>query len=758
MKIKDNKKGKNSFLNIFILSATLVMIEIISLRYGSFLVGNNIRFILISFSLAGFGFGASLFYFKKKKEIYPLWEYRLYLILATIFLFSPYFLNFYSNNYNWLFFGLIFSIYSFLGFFLVRIFYKNIEKFALFYGLSLLGSAVGILLIFGLFSFGYQKAALVIIVANTILLVNNKKLKKTISAGLIFLCVIIGVYLFLIHGGFLNSDMLHGSSWNKNNILLAQKENALSRLDFYRNKKYEKENIKNEEYHITKDKYFVAIDSFTYTSVSPLGDYLNNFSGNDWYKAPYFINEGGSVAVVGSGAGTEVARAISADYEKITSIEINEDILKLVESEIRDDQNPNKHPKVRIVIDEGRHFLSSNKEKFDLIYFPHVGSNSILRESNIDIASNYLFTIEAIEEYYNENLKENGVIAIANRFDFRKRDMGKTLEYFIEKNNLSQNQLILIEGGKRSITGDSFMFLLKKNEFSLKEKNILEKKTSADKQKSNVSIGYSKEEWGDGGVILSDNHPYFGGWKTFTSYLLNKNKKESSSEESLPDRVIYFYLKLSLLPVLLILAGYWFWLKKRKKQNAVNLIDITGSFFLVSVGFIFLELGYVNSMFLIFKNPLHSFGLILILFILFSGIGSLAFYFKKESLFNNKSLRLILFSLSGIVLVEGYFLSQVVHFIKDKNLITQGIFLLGLIAPVALLAGIVFPYLIETFCKGKKENLIYAYIIDSLGSVFAGITVLVVSFLFDFRWILWVGALFYLLIYFFVVRYKSQDR
>ncbi|MDH5421504.1 MAG: spermidine synthase [Acidimicrobiia bacterium] len=114
------------------------------------------------------------------------------------------------------------------------------------------------------------------------------------------------------------------------------------------------------------------------------------------YARPYEIISGppSNVLIVGAGTGTDVATALRHGAERVVAVEIDPRLYELGMQ-----LNPNRpydDPRVDVVIDDGRAYLQSSEEQFDLVIFALPDSLTLLPgQSGLRLES-YLFTEEAM--------------------------------------------------------------------------------------------------------------------------------------------------------------------------------------------------------------------------------------------------------------------------------------------------------------------------------------------------------------------------
>jgi hypothetical protein len=134
------------------------------------------------------------------------------------------------------------------------------------------------------------------------------------------------------------------------------------------------------------------------------------------YGKPYeraVDNPLNNVLVVGAGTGTDVALALEKGAKHVDAVEIDPRI-----QQIGQQVNPNKpydDPRVTMHINDGRAFLSSNDDKYDLILFALPDSLTLVSGSSQLRLESYLFTKQSIENA-RDHLTDDGVFAMYNYY------------------------------------------------------------------------------------------------------------------------------------------------------------------------------------------------------------------------------------------------------------------------------------------------------------------------------------------------------
>ena len=114
------------------------------------------------------------------------------------------------------------------------------------------------------------------------------------------------------------------------------------------------------------------------------------------FDLPYrFVTAPGSVLVLGSGMGNDIAAAIRNRAANIVAVEIDPLIVKF--GKTLHPERPYDSPRVRLIVDDARSYIQNSRAHFDLIVFSALDSHTAASQfTNIRI-DNYVYTREAFE-------------------------------------------------------------------------------------------------------------------------------------------------------------------------------------------------------------------------------------------------------------------------------------------------------------------------------------------------------------------------
>jgi spermidine synthase len=117
-----------------------------------------------------------------------------------------------------------------------------------------------------------------------------------------------------------------------------------------------------------------------------------------------------NVAVVGAGTGNDVAAALRAGAVSVDAIEIDPAILQI--GKANHPEKPYDSPRVHAIVNDARSFLRTTDRKYDLIVYGLLDSHTLLSHGSSVRLDSFVYTLEGLREA-RSRLKPDGVIALS---------------------------------------------------------------------------------------------------------------------------------------------------------------------------------------------------------------------------------------------------------------------------------------------------------------------------------------------------------
>jgi hypothetical protein len=139
----------------------------------------------------------------------------------------------------------------------------------------------------------------------------------------------------------------------------------------------------------------------------------------DWVRhdvtsLPYYLRRG-SVAIIGFGGGRDILAAIWGRNPRITGIDVNQTMLRLLTESHRTFANIAARPEVRLVHDDGRAFLTRSSDRYDVIQMSLIDTWAATGAGAYSLTENGLYTVEAWRVVLSR-LAETGVFSVSRWF------------------------------------------------------------------------------------------------------------------------------------------------------------------------------------------------------------------------------------------------------------------------------------------------------------------------------------------------------
>ena len=352
----------------------------------------------------------------------------------------------------------------------------------------------------------------------------------------------------------------------------------------------------------------------------------------------------GEFAIIGPGGGVDVLRAVANGSPSVTGIEINPIIATTIMRERYADysQHLYQRPDVHIHVTDGRSFLRSTKQQFDVVQMTLVDTWASTAAGAFALSENNLYTVEAFREYF-DHLKPDGMIAIT-RWEFRQpREALRVVAVAMEAlhrlgvTNPARNFIVASQGSLDE-DGIPVVVLAKKSPFTPAEEDAVsahldkypqleslylpsdsERNPFADLIASNDPYAFARG-YPYNTAPVTDNAPFF-----FFTLKLRQILGEKASHAGIDWKVnlgvlvLLLVLGISLVAVLAFLILPLALKSRNGRQSPVPLLY----FVAVGLGYILVEIAFIQRFVLFLGHPTYALTVVIFLLMLSSGAGSL---------------------------------------------------------------------------------------------------------------------------------------
>ena len=364
------------------------------------------------------------------------------------------------------------------------------------------------------------------------------------------------------------------------------------------------------------------IDSDAWTGIREWDGQIDHAKDlKDSYRAlPFRLVPNAETLIIGPGGGPDVVAALASGAHKVTAVEMNPLMLKLVRHYGPRAANLYDRPDVEAILSEGRNFISRTDKKFDVILLGFVDSWASVASGGLSLSENYLYTAEAFRAYY-DHLTDNGLLVIL-RWDSDVPRLVTNSVANLGAQAAAQRIVTLLE---KDTVGDNpaqMLFMLRKRPFTPNEISEIKEKWTLAKPLI-MPGGPAPEMLGD---VLT-------GKSTLAQYEQNSPRLVGPVKDDspfyfaierpfgMPSAIADTLLRWLLLPSLLLL--FVFAVFGRPRGASVG--PYSGSviyFAALGFGFIAIELALLQNLILLVGHPIFTLSVLLFTLLAMGGIGS----------------------------------------------------------------------------------------------------------------------------------------
>ncbi|MEA3417945.1 MAG: SAM-dependent methyltransferase [Campylobacterota bacterium] len=489
----------------------------------------------------------------------------------------------------------------------------------------------------------------------------------------------------------------------------------------------------------------------------------------------YHLGDLNKVLILGAGGGSDILQALYHKTKEINAVEIDPQMVDLVRTKYAGFAG-NIYDKESITVHtaEARGFIVSSKEKYDLIQMTMVDSFGASSAGLQSLSENYLYTVEALQLYL-QHLQPEGYLSFTRWLKLPPRD---TLKLFataieaLERNGVEdpQKHLVLIRSlqtstliVKNGVFGSAEIKQLKRfcderffdiayydgllksgvNRYNILDKPYFFKGTKA--------LFENREDFfGDYKFDIRpafDDRPYFYHffkWETLGEIFALRGTGGLHLLEW-----GYLVLAASLLQAvvasfILILFPLMGYKKAEKITIATSRKRVLIYFFALGLGFLFLEIYFIQRFILFLSHPLYTIAVVLSSFLIFAGLGS---SYSKRLAARKGYRKSAQYGIVGIFVFGLFYILTLDHifgFLLTQAAAIKIVASVALIAPLAFAMGIPFPMGLSELGRHSESLIPWAWGVNGCASVIAAIAATLVAIHFGFIVVMILALLFYL--------------
>ncbi|MCX7714482.1 MAG: hypothetical protein N2171_01940 [Clostridia bacterium] len=790
---KKHSSANIVFIGIFLIAMGIVSVEVILTRIFSFSIWYHFAYLTINIALLGFGSsGAVLAAFsgilKNEK-----WRYVIFLsaLLSAIFLIITFLLLsrfplqphiMFNQPIKFIISLLCYYICTSLPFFFAgTAIAGTIANFSLqvsyLYFWDLFGAAIGSLL--SLFILNYIGAPGGVLLCAFFLLAGavcfavlfSKRMAIIVGIAALVLAIMIPSLkerIEIIPSGSKALAIIYKQPDTYK--LLFTRWNAINRVDVYTNLKrntlpFWASGVSSTYKGSFPPFYDMQYDAHNGSNIFQFNGREEDFNFLDYHilKTPYVILEKPNVLVIGVGGGIDVYNALRNHASKITAVELQPITVNLLKNELSDWTGNIyiNNDRIALIAGEGRNFINSSKEQYDLIQITVTDTFAALNTGAYVLMESYLYTKEAIATYF-DHITENGLICIIAGDHLLKgsgqyppltaRLILQYLQVMRSKGiELPQRHIAIVgrweENGnlhcvpllkktpfkdsdisKLQKFSDSMGFSLIYNPLTIHPNdNFLERIIVTPENKQDEVISQAPYNI----TPSTDDIPFFYNfckWKTV--YEVFNNTKFDFSTPVFGQAILVLLLLQSIIISFLFIM-FPLIVTKTNFFSVSSSLGYLIYFCSIGIGFMFLEISFIQKFVLFLGYPAYAFAVTLFSLLLFSGLGSYLTKFVKNN--PHVMVKKILLALVPTLLFYAILTDKIFSAFIGQPFLHKAIVTIIMQMPLGLLLGMFFPLGIKIINQIDTRIVPWAWGVNGMCSVVSSILAIIIAMSFGFR-------------------------
>ena len=471
-------------------------------------------------------------------------------------------------------------------------------------------------------------------------------------------------------------------------------------------------------------------------------------------------NEKEKVLIIGAGGGREVLVSLLGGAKEITAVEVNKDLVELMKKHSAFNGGIyNGFKGVKVVAEEGRSFIRSTEENYDIIMLSIPITKTSRSPEGFALTENFLFTVESINDYLNR-LKPNGRLIVVAHVDMEIYRL-----VFTSLSALQERGITSSEAMKHIYTVGTEMFPV-----------FVLKKTPLTPQEANqVHLNMHKYEYS----ALSSFIPFIeqkmhyipvGDGTYMKHQMLNDALYFISLGKISPDKFWDvagldlkpvtdndpFFYKFdiglpSIINILMVLSaiamiGGWF-IKPgylRESGTLGNNILFLLLFSFLGVGFMLIEIPLIQKFILFLGQPVYSVAALLFSLLVGAGTGS----WISGSIWQSRTLAKLRVSVTAVSLLTGlyiFFLKHIFTYFLGMPFFIRILISFCLLFPLGFFLGMPFPLGMKLLDElGLQHHVPRMWGVNGIGSVLGSTLSVALAVSFGFSYAMLLGALLYI--------------
>ncbi len=496
------------------------------------------------------------------------------------------------------------------------------------------------------------------------------------------------------------------------------------------------------------------------------GTYMTEWDGSpaslEWIRRdvtslPHHLRTGGTAGVIGVGGGRDLLTALWAEHASVVGIEINDNFIELLEGPFRDYANLATHPGVRLVHDEARSFLTRDETRYDVLQMSLIDTWAATGAGAFTLSENGLYTVEAWRVFL-DAMKDDGLFSVSRWYDPRlvsetSRLLALATHALIERGaERPRDHMALVAAGK--------VATLIVSPSPLSDADLAGVRAACEREGFRYLLGPDHDDSGDNALARiagatsmaeldaavedpwydfrppTDAQPYFfnllrpaAAWKAMTGGTIER-RNDAEIGGVLEGNMVATSSLMALVLVALVgaLGIIVLPLMKGRPQGlkTSELAVGIGYFALIGVGFLFVQVPFMQRFSVYLGHPSHAVVVILFSMILAAGLGSLAS--ERAPVETNKRFPLLQpLAIAALLVLWTLAVQPLIEHTIHFGLAARSAIVIVAVTPPSFLMGMCFPMGMRLVSRLSEDALPWMWATNGAASVLGGVLAMSVS-------------------------------
>jgi len=470
------------------------------------------------------------------------------------------------------------------------------------------------------------------------------------------------------------------------------------------------------------------------------------FLDHTTWASAYHLGRGGKVLIVGAGGGSDIGLAVFHRSSEIVALEMNGQIIDIMTRVLSGRGGWIYQAQgVEIVNLEARGFFGSTDRRFDIIQVPALDTFGVSGAGLHAAQESYLYTVESLIEMLG-CLGESGVICITRWARVPPREGLKifdtagaalravgldasrhlamlrgvsTVTVLVFKRAVSEEEADLLREFCRQ-RGFDLCYLPSLTRSEANRYHVLDQPYYFDA--AGKLLGPGRDEYLDNYVFhvaaASDDKPYFYQFLRLRSVGILWKRLGGLSPAFME---IGYLMMIAALVQSVLLAAVMILLPLAVRVRSIRSVrgrgSVLGYFALIGVGFMLLEMGFLQKLILYLAHPIYSAAVVIGGFLVFGGLGSqMSSYWRAgpRRVISAASFSVVVLGLVYLFCLDGW-LAVTRAAPMGLRFIVAGL----TISPLAFAMGHMFPAALRSVGSSSSSLVPWAWAVNGFASVSA---------------------------------------